>query len=292
MSQAPAQRPPIVLAAFVILFTAVLGAAAWGLNSVTNPKPASTSSITGADATPQPESSAQVAQATKAALAAVPPVCGTTPKGHPNVRPVRRHSQPPTVKLDPATQYFATFCTARGLVVAKFRTDTAPISAGNFIALADSGFYDGLKFHRVCPNTADTSCGDGSLKIAQGGDPRGDGTGGPGYSIADEGPKGPYGAGTLAMARSSQVSGSQFFIDTADNTAILGPQPQVYNVFADITQGLDVAQQLKKGDVMFWVAISRGSAAAPSPGATPDASPAAVPAPAPSDSAVPSPSPS
>ena len=273
MSQTPTQRPPIVLGAFVILVTAILGGAAWGLNSVTNPAPAPTANATSS-------------------------VCAKAPSGHPNTHPVRTHPQPPTVKLDPATQYFATICTARGLIQVKLRTDTAPVSAGNFIALADSGFYDGLSFHRVCPNTADSSCGDGSLKIAQGGDPKGDGTGGPGYSIADEGPKGPYGAGTFAMARSSQVSGSQFFIDTADNTAILGPQPQVYNVFADITQGLDVAQHLKKGDVMFWVAIGRSAAASPgpspvaSPAASPEASPAATPAPSPSDTSAPSPSPS
>lgn len=265
----------MVLAAFVILVTAVLAGAAWGLNSVTNPKPAATATASAS-------------------------VCAKAPSGHPNAHPVRSHPQPPAVKLDPATQYFATICTARGLIEVKLRTDSAPISAGNFIALADAGFYDGLSFHRVCPNTADSSCGDGSLKIAQGGDPKGDGTGGPGYSIADEGPKGPYGAGTFAMARSSQVSGSQFFIDTADNTAILGPQPQVYNVFADITQGLDVAQRLKKGDVMFWVAITRSASASPassaspatSPAGSPEVSPAASSTPVLSDTSSPSPSPS
>lgn len=273
MSQTQTQRHPIVLAGIVILVTGILGAGAWGLNSVTNPQPVA---ITTSSST----------------------FCAKAPAGHPNAHPVRTHPQPPTVKLDPSKQYFATICTARGLIVARLRTDTAPISAGNFIALADSGFYDGLNFHRVCPNTADSSCGDGSLKIAQGGDPRGDGTGGPGYSIADEGPRGPYGAGTLAMARSSQVSGSQFFIDTFDNTAILGPQPQVYNLFGDITKGLDVAQHLKKGDIMFWVAITRTVAASPGPSSSPDASPTVSPAvspqasPAPSATDTPAPSPS
>ena len=261
MSQVQAQRHPLVLAGIVIFITGILAAAAWGLNSVTNPQPTATAATT---------------------------VCAKAPTGHPNPKPVRSHPQPPTVKLDPAMQYFATMCTARGLIVFKFRTDTAPITSGNFIALADSGFFDGLNFHRVCPNSADQSCGDGSLKIAQGGDPKGDGTGGPGYSIADEGPKGPYTAGSFAMARSTQVSGSQFFINTADNSAILSPQPQVYNLFADITQGLDVAQSLKKGDTMFWVAISRVPLPSPSPSAAPEASPA----PSPSDTSAPSPAPS
>jgi peptidylprolyl isomerase len=272
LSQTSAQRHPLVLAAIVLLVTLVLAGAAYGLNSVTNPKPAAT--------------------------AGAPSACITAPAGHPNPHPTRTYPSAPPFTIDAAKQYLGTICTARGLINFKLRTDTAPVTSANFIALAKAGFFDGLNFHRVCPNTADTSCGDGSLKIAQGGDPKGDGTGGPGYSIADEGPKGPYGAGTFAMARSTAISGSQFFIDTADNSAILSPQPSVYNVFADIVSGLDVAQSLRKGDTMFWVSVSDGPAAAASPAASPAASapaPAAsapAPAPSPSESTAPAPSPS
>ena len=64
-------------------------------------------------------------------------------------------------------------CTPRGLIVIDLRTATAPSTAANFIYLANAGFYDGLLFHRVCPNTADTTCGGVTFGIAQGGDPVG-----------------------------------------------------------------------------------------------------------------------
>jgi cyclophilin family peptidyl-prolyl cis-trans isomerase len=264
LSQTPAQRSPLVLAGFVLLVTLVLAGAAYGLNSVTNPQPVASGSQ--------------------------PAVCNAAPSGHPKANPTRTYSAAPAHTIDPTRQYIATMCTARGLIVFKLRADTAPSSTNNFVFLANAGFFDGLNFHRVCPNTADQSCGDGSLKIAQGGDPKGDGTGGPGYSLPDEGAKGPYGAGTFAMARSSAISGSQFFIDTADNTAILGPQPSVYNVFGDITTGLDVAQKLHKGDRIYWVAIDVSAAASPSPAASAGASPAASPAASPQASPAASPS--
>ena len=259
MSQTPAQRNPLVLAGFVLAVTAILGAAAYGLNSVTNPRPVATTS-------------------------SLPTICNPAPSGHPVPNPRRSYSAPPPLTIDAAKQYIATMCTDRGLVVLKLRK-TTPQTTNDFVNLAINGFYDGLNFHRVCPNTADSSCGDGSLKIAQGGDPKGDGTGGPGYSLPDEGPKGPYSGGTVAMARAQQISGSQFFIDTADNSSILSPQPNVYNVFADITSGLDVAQKLQKGDKMYWVSIGIATAGSASPavGASPAGSPG-VSAPAPSPS--------
>ncbi|HEV1997458.1 MAG TPA: peptidylprolyl isomerase [Candidatus Dormibacteraeota bacterium] len=255
MSQNPAQRSPLVLGVFVLVVTAILGAAAYGLNSVTNPQPTSSSRINSA-----------------------PAVCNPVPSGHPNSNPQRSYTAAPPLTIDPAKQYTATMCTDRGLIVFKLRSSTAQ-TTNNFVYLANNGFFDGLNFHRVCPNTADQSCGNGSLKIAQGGDPKGDGTGGPGYSLSDEGPKGPYGAGTLAMARAQQISGSQFFIDTADNSSILSPQPNVYNVFGDIASGLDVALSLKKGDKMYWVAIEAGVAASPSAGVASPSAAAASPSP-------------
>ena len=271
MSQTPAQRSPVVLAGIVLAVTAILGAAAYGLNAVTNPAPAS-------------------------ATTSLPSFCSPAPSGHPNASPKRSYTAAPPLTIDTTRQYTATMCTTRGVIVFTLRNST-PQSTNNFVFLATNGFYDGLNFHRVCPNTADSSCGDGSLKIAQGGDPKGDGTGGPGYSLPDEGPKGPYSAGTFAMARAQQISGSQFFIDTADNSSILSPQPSVYNVFGDITSGLDVAQKLQKGDRIYWVSVDTGVPASPSaspgasPAASPTASPAASPAASPSASA-PAPSPS
>lgn len=263
MSQAAPQRHPAVLAGFVLILTIVLGAAAVGLNSVTNPQ----------------------------ATASTPSnICKPAPNGHPQANPTRTYSQPRSINLNPTSAYRAVMCTVHGLIVIDLRTDTAPLTAGNFIYLANAGFYDGLIFHRVCPNAADSTCGGTTFGIAQGGDPLGTGTGGPGYSLKDEGPKGPYGAGTIAMARSSAVSGSQFFINTTDNTAVLAPQPSVFNVFGDIATGLDVAQKLQKGDRIYWVAIQVAAASSPGPSAAPGASPSASPAAGPSATPAPSPS--
>lgn len=259
MSQAVPQRHPAVLAGFVLILTVVLGVAAVGLNSVTNPQPSASTASS---------------------------ICKPAPNGHPQANPPRTYSQPQSVNLTPTSAYRAVMCTVHGLIVIDLRTNTAPLTAANFIYLANAGFYDGLTFHRVCPNTADSSCGGTTFGIAQGGDPLGTGTGGPGYSLKDEGPKGPYGVGTIAMARSTAVSGSQFFINTTDNTAVLAPQPSVFNVFGDISSGLDVALKLQKGDRIYWVGIEVATASSPSlsasPGASPAASPSATPAPSPS----------
>jgi cyclophilin family peptidyl-prolyl cis-trans isomerase len=267
LSQTAPQRHPAVLAGFVLILTLVLGAAAYGLNAVTNP-----STSTAKDT-----------------------VCTNAPTGHPKVNPVRTYATAPALTLDPTKSYRVVMCTTRGTIVINMRSDSAPLTAGNFIFLANAGFYDGLTFHRVCPNAADTTCGGATFGIDQGGDPLGTGTGGPGYSLGDEGPKGPYGVGTVAMARSSTVSGSQFFINTTDNTSVLAPQPSVFNIFGDITSGLDVAQKLQKGDKMYWLAVQVATVTSPNPSASPAASPAASPQASPAASpsaAAPSPSPS
>ena len=140
MSQTAPQRHPAVLAGFVLILTLALGAAAYGLNAVTNPQ--------------QPTAQSSV--------------CTPAPNGHPKQNPVRTYPQPPTLSVDPAKSYRVVICTSRGLIVISMRTDTAPLTAGNFIYLANAGFYDGLIFHRVCPNPADSSCGGASFGIDQG----------------------------------------------------------------------------------------------------------------------------
>lgn len=112
--------------------------------------------------------------------------------------------------------------------------DIAPESAGNFIALANSGYYDGLTFHRCIPGF-----------MIQGGCPLGTGTGGPGYSIKGEfAQNGHQNAlkhtrGVLSMARSMKMdsAGSQFFIMTSDSTHLDG----AYAAFGKVLEGLDVA---------------------------------------------------
>ncbi len=267
MSQS-AGRNPLLLAGIVVVTTVALGLAAWGLNRVTNPPPPATPS--------------------KALRA-----CPTAPTGHPAQKPTRSYPSAPPLTIDPTQAYTATMCTERGPIVIALRAQDAPQTVNNFVFLANAGFYDGLPFHRVCPDSSDQSCG-GTLAIAQGGDPKGDGTGGPGYTIGDEPPKGTYTAGTIAMANTGQAhtSGSQFFIDTVDNTP-LSQQPVLFDLFGDITAGLDIAKALQKGDLILWVGISPGPA--PAPPVSPSGSPAPAPPVSPSGSpapATPAPSPS
>lgn len=259
MSQS-AGRNPLLLIGIVVITTVALGLAAWGLNRVTNP--------------PAPV----------AVTKALRP-CPSAPAGHPVDNPTRTYASAPAQTIDPTLAYTATLCTERGPITISLRAQDAPQTVNNFVFLANAGFYDGLPFHRVCPSSTDAqNCG-GTLSIAQGGDPKGDGSGGPGYTIGDEPPKGTYTAGTVAMANTGQAhtSGSQFFINTGDNAA-LSQQPVLFDLFGDITVGLDVAKALQKGDLVLWVGISSGPAASPSPSASPS--------PAPPSSAPPAPSPS
>ena len=116
--------------------------------------------------------------------------------------------------------------------------EAAPQSVGNFVALANSGFYDGLIFHRVIPGF-----------MIQGGDPKGLGYGGPGYSIRGEfaanGFPNPikHTLGVLSMARSSMPdsAGSQFFIMTGDSPHLDGQ----YAAFGKVTEGIKVAQEIE-----------------------------------------------
>ena len=115
----------------------------------------------------------------------------------------------------------------------------APQSVGNFTALANSGFYDGLTFHRVIPNF-----------MIQGGDPKGVGVGGPGYCIKGEfaanGVQNPvkHTYGVLSMARSMMPdsAGSQFFIMTSDSPHLDGQ----YAAFGKVLEGMDVAEDIVK----------------------------------------------
>jgi peptidyl-prolyl cis-trans isomerase B (cyclophilin B) len=126
--------------------------------------------------------------------------------------------------------------TAKGTIVMKIDGSLAPNAAGNFVALAECGFYDGVVFHRLVPNF-----------VIQGGDPTGTGTGGPGYTIEDQEVKGEYMRGTLAMARTSEPDsqGSQFFIVLSDDPA--GPileSYRTYAIFGEVTEGMDVVDAI------------------------------------------------
>jgi cyclophilin family peptidyl-prolyl cis-trans isomerase len=143
---------------------------------------------------------------------------------------------PPSGALDTSKTYAARLKTEKGDIVVELFADRAPRTVENFVNLARAGFYDGTTFHRVIGGF-----------MAQGGDPTGTGTGGPGYQFADEfHPSLRHdGAGILSMANAGPgTNGSQFFIT-------YGPTPHLDNkhsVFGKVTEGMDVLRSLRERD--------------------------------------------
>ena len=142
--------------------------------------------------------------------------------------------------------------TRQGKFVIGFHPNSAPVAVENFKNLVRKRFYDGLTFHRR-ENTE-------IMSIIQGGDPNGDGTGGPGYTISDEytNPnQRPHLRGTVAMARTRapNSAGSQFYI-------CLNPQPLLdgsYTTFGQVIKGMNVVDKLRVGDVMKTVKLEARS---------------------------------
>lgn len=132
--------------------------------------------------------------------------------------------------------------TIKGDITIELYADKAPQTVSNFIYLTQNGFYNGLTFHRVEPSF-----------VIQGGDPKGDGTGGPGYQFNDEEVKGEYKKGTVVMANSGpNTNGSQFFICLDD----LPTLPKQYNLFGQVTDGMDIIDKIQVGDKMESITIS------------------------------------
>jgi len=135
----------------------------------------------------------------------------------------------------------ATVHTAKGRIRIELFPQDAPITVDSFITLARRGFFNGVTFHRVVPNF-----------VIQGGDPRGDGEGGPGYQIRCEINTRPYVRGAVGMALSGKdTGGSQFFITHS-------PQPHLdggYTVFGQVVAGMDVVDRIARGDVIRRVEI-------------------------------------
>jgi peptidyl-prolyl cis-trans isomerase B (cyclophilin B) len=129
-----------------------------------------------------------------------------------------------------------------GEVRIELYSEDAPKTVESFVTLAKKGFYNGLTFHRVVPGF-----------VAQGGDPKGDGTGGPGYSLKAEFNKRKHARGTVAMARSQHPdsAGSQFYI-------CFQPAPHLdgnYTVFGQVVKGMEVVDQIKVGDKMKTIRV-------------------------------------
>jgi peptidyl-prolyl cis-trans isomerase B (cyclophilin B) len=125
----------------------------------------------------------------------------------------------------------ATFHTSQGAIELELFDDDAPKTVANFLELVGKGYYDGLTFHRVIPDF-----------MVQGGCPRGDGTGGPGYEFEDEQNAHRIVRGAIAMAnRGPNTNGSQFFMVTADECSWLDGK---HTVFGRVTAGMDVVDAI------------------------------------------------
>jgi cyclophilin family peptidyl-prolyl cis-trans isomerase len=140
----------------------------------------------------------------------------------------------PSMVIDTAKQYFAVLHTDQGNITIALNAAGTPITANNFVYLSASKFYDNTVFHRTINGF-----------MIQGGDPKGDGTGGPGYKFADEPFSGEYKRGTVAMANSGpDTNGSQFFIMHRD-----APLQKNYVIFGQVIQGIETVDAIAEAPV-------------------------------------------
>ncbi len=170
------------------------------------------------------------------------PLANTPPTNRANY-----YKAPPAMTIDAKKTYGATISTSKGDIVVSLDASAAPQTVNNFVFLANQGFYDGLKFHRVVANF-----------VIQGGDPTGAGGGGPGYTIPAE-IKLPHVEGAIAMARTPDEvnpkrdsSGSQFYITLAAQPGLDGQ----YTAFGKVTAGMDVVKKIVVGDLIQKIVIS------------------------------------
>ena len=147
------------------------------------------------------------------------------------------------MQVDATAQYAAIMETSHGTVTIDLYPAHAPKTVNSFVFLARYHYYDGIIFHRIIPGF-----------VCQGGDPSGNGTGGPGYKFEDELPKaGRYEIGSLAMANAGpNTNGSQFYITLSTVTALDGK----YNVFGKVTDGQKVADSIVQGDKIVSITIA------------------------------------
>jgi len=156
----------------------------------------------------------------------------------------KQYSAPPTLTIDTAKKYVATFTTSQGVIVVDLFPSDAPMTVNNYVFLAREGLYDGTVFHRVI----------GDFMI-QGGDPTGTGRGGPGYRFPDETAGNPnrHKVGSLSMANAGpNTNGSQFFITHVVTSHLDGK----HTVFGQVRSGQDIVNKTKQGDTLKSVVIT------------------------------------
>ena len=164
----------------------------------------------------------------------------TPPELEPTLEPMN-YSTPPPITIDTSKQYTATIETGKGDLVLELFASDVPITVNNFVFLAREGFYDGTTFHRVI-----------SSFMAQGGDPTGTGSGGPGYTFTDEFTERTHVTGALSMANAGpNTNGSQFFITYAPQHHLDGR----HSVFGQLIDGMDVLEAIEQGDTIVRITI-------------------------------------
>jgi len=149
---------------------------------------------------------------------------------------MKQWNKPPEMKIDPKKKYTATLSTDKGDIVLELFADKTPKTVNNFVFLAGEGFYDGTIFHRVIQDF-----------MAQGGDPTGTGTGGPGYRFEDEfNPSLKHNKpGIFSMANAGPgTNGSQFFITHVPTPWLDGK----HSIFGQVIKGMDVLMAIPPRD--------------------------------------------
>lgn len=214
-----------VIAAVVAIILAVL--ATTGGKSKKSHVSSTSSTTASGPTTTSPTATTSASAAPAYGTTACPPADGSGPR-------TTTFSDSFKQCIDPSKTYTATMQFDAGTVTIALDAKNSPVTVNTFVSLSRAHFYDGLTCHRVIKGFVD-----------QCGDPKGDGSGGPGFTIGEEPPKsGKYAIGDLAMAKTSapHSSGSQFFIIVGDQGAALPPQ---YSLLGHITGGLDVAHQIE-----------------------------------------------
>ncbi|MDP1846138.1 MAG: peptidylprolyl isomerase [Candidatus Moranbacteria bacterium] len=156
--------------------------------------------------------------------------------------------QPPAMQIDQNKTYSAVLKTTEGEITIGLDAKKTPLTVNNFVSLAKEGFYNGTIFHRVIKDFT-----------IQGGDPNGDGTGGPGYKFADEPFDGEYTRGTVAMANSGpNTNGSQFFIIHKDYDL-----PKSYVIFGHVSKGMDAVDKIAEAEVTMNNSMEKSKPVSP-----------------------------
>jgi len=251
------RRLPFVIAAMVVLVAAAIAVAvAFDQADSSTPVGAATPTPAPTPSAPPTPTPAIIAYADCSTATFGPALAALNPPADVHV-----YSAAPPLTIDTTKLYEATIETTKGNIVLCLQPDLAPNTVNAFVTLVRNGFYNGIPFSRVGPDsttpaviqTGDPDC-IGNVSPAPATPSGTCGQGGPGFSFDDEPIHEKYVAGAVAMANAGpNTNGSQFFICTADDTSELALS---YNLFGMVTSGMSVVTSIVQGDVMEQVTVA------------------------------------